>query len=99
MKNNNSYLPLFFLCWALLYSPLALLTVSAVGGSGPDLVAVEKPCAAQVSGSLGEEELKTNNFGCFVSVYGPAPGVWNCGQNFTVPFCLTDNPQAGYGTK
>jgi hypothetical protein len=27
MKNKDSYLPLFFLCWAFLYSPLALLSV------------------------------------------------------------------------
>lgn len=25
MKTNSSYLPLFFLCWAFLYTPLALL--------------------------------------------------------------------------
>lgn len=25
MKPNSSYLPLFFLCWAFLYTPLALL--------------------------------------------------------------------------
>jgi hypothetical protein len=27
MKTKDSYLPLFFLCWAFLYSPFALLSV------------------------------------------------------------------------
>ena len=98
MKNNNSYLPLFFLCWAFLYTPLALLGVFTVPGSEQDVVTAPKPCSSQVSRSSGEEQIESNDFGCFLSVYDPVPGIWDCGDDHIVPFCLTDNPP-GYGTK
>jgi len=46
MKNNNSYLPLFFLCWAFLYTPLALLRGFPSEAKGHDAVvagALRKP--------------------------------------------------------
>ncbi|MBE5320073.1 hypothetical protein IM793_12945 [Pedobacter sp. MR2016-19] len=98
MKNNNSYLPLFFLCWAFLYTPLALLGVFTVPGSGQEVVIAPKSDSGQVLGSSGKKQVESNNFGCFLSVYDPVPGIWDCGDNHIVPFCLTDNPP-GYGTK
>jgi len=41
MKTNSSYLPLFFLCGALLYTPLAVLSVFPSQGKGRDAVVAE----------------------------------------------------------
>nr|WP_315424748.1 hypothetical protein [uncultured Pedobacter sp.] len=98
MKNNNRYLPLFFLCWAFLYTPLALLGVFTVPGSEQEVVVEPKPCPGQVSRSSVEEKVESNDLGCFLSVYDPVPGIWDCENDHIVPFCLTDNPP-GYGTK
>ncbi|MDQ0965101.1 hypothetical protein QFZ20_000504 [Flavobacterium sp. W4I14] len=38
MKTNSSYLPLFFLCGAFLYTPLAVLSVFPSQGKGRDAV-------------------------------------------------------------
>ncbi|MEO8532529.1 MAG: hypothetical protein ABI441_02210 [Flavobacterium sp.] len=98
MKTNNRYLPLFFLCWAFLYTPLVLLGILPVGGSGQEVVVSAKPGSGQVLQSAGKEQEEISNFGCFLSVYDPVPGVWDCGEDHVVPFCLTDNP-GWYGTK
>ena len=98
MKTNNRYLPLFFLCWAFLYTPLALLGVLPLGCSGDSVAAGQKPCSGQVLQRAGVEQVETSNFGCLFSVYDPIPGIWDCGEDHVVPFCLTDNPP-GYGTK
>ena len=99
MKTNSSYLPLFFLCWAFLYTPLALLRGFPSEAEGRDLVVGEKPGYGQVLGRLGQEKMGISGFGCFFSVDGTVPGVWDGGDDQIVPFCLTDNRLTGYGTK
>jgi len=99
MKANSSYLPLFFLCWAFLYTPLALLRVLPSEARGRDLVVGEKPCSKQVLGRLVQEKMGVSGFGCFFHVDGTVPGVWDCGDDHISPFCLTDNRLTGYGTK
>jgi len=99
MKANSSYLPLFFLCWAFLYTPLALLRGFPSEAGGRDLAVREEPCSRQVLGRLGQEKMGISGFGCFFSVYGIAPGVWDGEDDHIVVFCLTDNRLNGYGTK
>lgn len=98
MTTNNRYLPLFFLCWALLYGPLVLLGMGYVGGSGAEKVMAPKPYSKQVLPGAGGERAVKNNAGCFWSGYDPVPGIGGCGQNHFVPFCLMDIPP-GYGTR
>jgi len=97
MIANNRYLPFFFLCWAFLYGPLVLMGMGFVGGSGAEKVIPPKPCSKQVLQGAGGERVGKKNSGCFWSVYGLVPGIWNCGEDDIVPFCLTDN-HLGYGT-
>jgi len=99
MKTNSSYLPLFFLCWAFLYTPLALLRGFPSEAEERDLVVGEKPCSRQVLARLAQEKMEISDFGCFFSVYGTVPGVWDGGDDHVVVFCLTDNRLTGYGTK
>jgi len=97
MTTNNRYLPLFFLCWAFLYGPLVLLGMGYVGGSGAGEVMAPKPYAKQVLPGAGREQVGKKNAGCFWSGYDPVPGIWDCGEDHLVPFCLTDI-HPGYGT-
>jgi len=99
MKTNSSYLPLFFLCWAFLYTPLALLRGFPSQAEEHDLGVGKKPCSRQVLGSLVQEKMGVSGFSCFFPVDGTVPGVWDGGDDRMVLFCLTDNRLTGYGTK
>nr|WP_315419962.1 hypothetical protein [uncultured Pedobacter sp.] len=96
MKNNDNYLPLFFLCWAFLYTPLALPGVLPIGCNRQDVAVAPKPGSGQVLRRAAKEQI--SNFDCLFSVYDPLPGIWECGEDHIVPFCLTDTPP-WYGTK
>ncbi|WP_343522012.1 hypothetical protein [Pedobacter sp.] len=90
MKPHHRYLPLFFLCWAFLYSPLAVLSVWPVGGNAP------KPKARQASQHTAGEKPVPDDFSCFCTVYGKAAWGLNCNVNFMAPFYLTNGAEAGY---
>jgi hypothetical protein len=68
MKTNSSYLPLFFLCWAFLYTPLAVLSVFPSGAKEQDTI---DPGALNGPGICGQVDFAPVNgdgakpFSCF----------------------------------
>ena len=68
MKTNSSYLPLFFLCWAFLYTPLALLHVFPLEAKGQDAVdagALPKPGMCGQVDPVGVNAYGVKPFCCF----------------------------------
>ncbi|WP_029280562.1 hypothetical protein [Pedobacter borealis] len=68
MKTNSSYLPLFFLCWAFLYTPLALLrgfSSEVEERDTPDARDLPKPWICGQVDLVGVNGCGVRPFSCF----------------------------------
>lgn len=85
MKNNNIYLPLFFLCWAFLYSSLAVWNIWSAGVGGQELAIEKMAMAGQVSRNSMVERSGPHDFTCFCCIDGNVSLVVNSEIDFISP--------------
>lgn len=70
MKNNNRYLPLFFLCQSFLYRSLAIWNIWPVGHSRQGLVMKNKYGSGQVPRNISGVKPGPIDLTCFCCIYG-----------------------------
>ncbi|CAH0135428.1 hypothetical protein SRABI27_00141 [Pedobacter sp. Bi27] len=70
MKTNSSYLPFFFLCWAFLYSSLAVWSFWPIGRSRQGLINKNKYESGQVPRNIGGVKSGPDDLTCFCCIYG-----------------------------
>ncbi|NII83733.1 hypothetical protein FHT21_002778 [Pedobacter sp. SG908] len=85
MKTDSSYLPLFFLCWAFLYSSLAVWSIWPVGGSRQGLVIKNKYESGQVPRNTGRMKPGPIDLTCFCCIDGNVSLVTNSEIDFISP--------------
>jgi hypothetical protein len=90
MKNNNRYLPLFFLCLAFLYSSLTVWNIWPVGRSRQGLVIKNKYGSGQVPRNISGVKRDPDDLTCFCCIYGNVSLVINSDIDFISP--LLQNP-------
>jgi len=97
MSTNNRYLPLFFLCWAFLYSPFAVWSIWLASAGGHQQVVAEKSQVEQVSQHPQGAKPVPDDFTCFCTFYGNKAWGFNCNLNFLVSYYLTEQEGVGHG--
>jgi hypothetical protein len=85
MKTNSSYLPFFFLCWAFLYSSLAVWSIWPIGRSRQGLVNKNKYESGQVLWNIGGLKPGSDDLTCFCCIYGNVSLVINADIDFISP--------------
>ena len=85
MKTDNSYLPLFFLCWAFLCSSLAVWSIWPIGRSRQGLVNKNKYESGQVLRNIGGVKPGPDDFTCFCCIDGNVILVINSDIDFISP--------------
>jgi len=86
MKTDNSYLPLFFLCWAFLYSSLAVVwSIWPIGRSRQGRVNKNKYESGQVLRNIGGVKPVPDDLTCFCCIDGNVILVINSDIDFISP--------------
>ena len=85
MKTDSSYLPLFFLCWAFLYSSLAVWSIWPIGRSRPGLVNKNKYKFGQLLRNIGGVKRGPDDFPRFCCNDGNVILVINSDIDFISP--------------
>jgi len=85
MKNNNSYLPLFFLCWAFLYCQLEVWNIWSAGVGKQELFIEKMAMTGQVSRNSIVERSGPHDFTCFCWIYSNMSSVINSDIDFISP--------------
>lgn len=70
MKTDSSYLPLFFLCLAFLYSSLALWSIWSIGRSRQELVMKNRNESGQVLRNISGVKRGPDDLTCFCCIDG-----------------------------
>ncbi|MFJ7357506.1 hypothetical protein ACQKLG_04935 [Pedobacter suwonensis] len=99
MTANNRYLPLFFLCWAFLYSPFAVWSIWLASAGGHQQVVAEKSRVEQVSQHPQGGKPVPDDLTCFCTFYGNKAWGFNCNLNFLVYYYLTGQEGVGHDGK